>query len=91
MMRLPVRSRRWNLALAVLGAIYAVSAVVLLVWFALDVWNAEAITDRLLQAVLLMSAVCGILLAVSAIQNLGRNAKPWPAEHRQPLASTPPR
>jgi hypothetical protein len=81
MMRLPVRSRRWNLVLAVLGSIYTVSAVVLLVWYTREVWNAEGITDRLFQIALLFSAVCGACLALGAANNLGfRGHKPWQAQ-----------
>ncbi len=78
MMRLPVRSRRWNLFLAVLGSIYTVSAVVLLVWFTREVWSAEGTIDRLFQMALLFSAVCGAVLAAGAWKNLGvRGSRQW--------------
>lgn len=78
MMRLPVRSRRWNLVLAVLGSIYAVSALVLLAWFVIDVWHAGGIADRVMQLALALSAACGIWFAISAMENLGfRPPKPW--------------
>jgi hypothetical protein len=78
MMRLHVRSRRWNLILAILGSIYAVSALVLLVWFAREVWGAEGPVDRLFEIALLISAACGVWFALSAMANLGfRNQKPW--------------
>ena len=79
MMRLPVCSRRWNLVLAVLGSIYAVTAVILLAWYAREVWGSEGIIDRIFQAALLLSTVCGIWFAVSGLSNLGYlgNQKPW--------------
>ena len=78
MMRLPVRSRRWNLFLAILGSIYAISAVVLLVWYSREVWDAEGMIDRLFQLALLVSSVCGVCIAVGAWNNLGsRGRNPW--------------
>ena len=78
MMRLPVRSRRWNLILAVLGSIYAVSAVVLLAWFVIDVWHAGRFSDRVIQIALVLSAACGIWFTISAMENLGfRAPKSW--------------
>ena len=80
MMRLQVRSRRWNWVLATLGAIYAVSATILLVWFIIDVWGAAGIADRLLQIALLLSAICGVWLLLNALENLGiRSPKRWHA------------
>lgn len=78
MMRLPVRSRRWNLILAIVGSIYAVSAVILLAWFVVDVWNAGRFSDRVMQIGLVLAAACGIWFTISAIENLGfRMQKPW--------------
>jgi hypothetical protein len=71
MMRLPVRSRRWNQILGVLGFLYAVSATFVLVWYVWEVWNVESIIDRVFQAALLLSALCGVVLAVGARNNLG--------------------
>ncbi|HEU4889277.1 MAG TPA: hypothetical protein VFV49_15430 [Thermoanaerobaculia bacterium] len=80
-LRLPVRSRRWNWALAILGAIYAVSAIALLVWFVIDVWNAAGIPDRILQFALLGSALYGIWVFVKALENLGiRSQRRWHAQ-----------
>jgi hypothetical protein len=77
-MRLHVRSRRWNWVLAVLGSIYAVSALFLLVWFVRDVWGFEGFTDRVLEVALLLSIACGVWFARTALTNLGfRNQKPW--------------
>ena len=78
MMRLPVRSRRWNLFLALLGFAYTVSALALLVWFTREVWNAEGTIDRLFQIALAFSALCGVVLAVGARNNLGvRSRNHW--------------
>ncbi len=80
MMRLRVRSRRWNWVLAILGSIYAVSAVVLLVWYIIDVWGAVGMTDRVMQIALLASAIYGIWILVKALENLGlRSHKRWHA------------
>ncbi|MFL6247207.1 MAG: hypothetical protein ACJ74H_14335 [Thermoanaerobaculia bacterium] len=77
MMRLPVRSRRWNLFLAILGSIYAVSATFLLAWYVRDVWNSEGIIDRVFEIALLLSILCGICFAISALANLGLRERPW--------------
>jgi hypothetical protein len=78
MMRLLVRSRRWNWVLAILGAVYAVSAIVLLVWYVIDVWDAVGMGDRVMQAALLGSAIYGIWIFVNALANLGlRSQKRW--------------
>jgi hypothetical protein len=80
MMRLLVRSRRWNMVLAILGSIYAVSSIMLLGWSVLEVWSAEGITDRIMQIVLLVSALCSIWFVVNSLTNLGlRNQKSWHA------------
>lgn len=79
MLRLPVRSRRWNRVLAIVGAVYAVSAIVLLAWFIIDVWKAASIADRLLQLALLMSALCGAWMYANARANLGA-AGAWRAQ-----------
>ena len=71
MMRLPVRSRRWNLALAILGAVYTVSAVVLLAWFVIDVWNAGGVADRLMQIALVAAAIKSFGILRNALENLG--------------------
>jgi hypothetical protein len=70
-MRLPVRSRSGNIVLAIIGSVYAVSALAILGWFVFDAWSAAAISDHLLQFVLVAAAACGLWLVVSALRNLG--------------------
>lgn len=88
MARVLVRSRSGNVMLAVLGAIYALSAIVVLVAFAVDVWNAAAITDLALQVCLAASAVCGVWFLHIARENLGiRGGRgPTPLRSRTPQA-----
>jgi hypothetical protein len=79
-MRLPVRSRSGNIVLAVVGSIYAVSALSILVWFLLEVGSAARLSDRVLQLALAAAAVCGIWIAAHALENLGlRHQRPWQA------------
>jgi len=67
--------------LAILGSIYAVSAIVLLAWFVIDVWNAESMSDRLLQFALLLSAFYGIWLFIQALRNISvRGQQRWHAQ-----------
>lgn len=78
MLRLPVRSRRWNRVLAAVGILYAVSATVLFAWLVVDVWHAESLGDRILQLVLLSSIVCSVWMYLGARGNLaGRATHHW--------------
>jgi cell division protein FtsW (lipid II flippase) len=78
MMQMPVRSRRWNLILAILGSVYTVSAVVLLAWLVIEVWNAARLSDRVFQIALVAAAGCSLWFVISAMENLGlRVPKPW--------------
>lgn len=79
-MRLPVRSRSGNIVLAVVGSIYAVSALSILAWFVLEAWSAATMSDRVLQLALTGAAACGIWLALSALKNLGLRPR---QQHRQ--------
>ena len=72
--RLHVRSRRGNLVIAVLGVIYAVSAVVVLVSYLVDVWNASALSDVALLLGLAASGICGVWFVVVGLENLGVRA-----------------
>jgi hypothetical protein len=78
-MRLPVRSRSGNIVLAVVGSIYAVSALSILVWFVLEVWSAARMSDRVLQFALVAAAACGFWIAAHALENLGlrHEQRPW--------------
>lgn len=71
MVRVLVRSRSWNLLLAVIGAVYTLGAIAALVAFAVDVWNAAAMMDRALQVGLIAAAVCGVWFLVTGLENLG--------------------
>lgn len=58
--RVLVRSRNGNFILAVVGAVYALSAVAVLGWFIIDAWASAATLDRVLQIALAASALCGL-------------------------------
>lgn len=70
-MRMVIRSKSGNVVLAALGVTYAVSALVVLVWFVADSWSAAEILDRALQLCLAASAACGIWFIATALENLG--------------------
>ena len=77
-MRLPVHSRSGNIVLAVIGSVYAVSALSILIWFVLEAWGAARMADRVLQFALVAAAVCGFWIAAQALANLGlRHQRPW--------------
>jgi len=71
MLRIPVQSRNANVALVVIGAIYALGALVVLAWFIIDVRNAAAMLDRVMQLGLLVAAMCGVWFIANALENLG--------------------
>ena len=73
MFRMMIRSKSGNIALAALGVVYAVTSVVMLVWFVIDVWKAAAMIDRALQLCLAATAICGLWLAFIGLQNLRMN------------------
>ena len=77
-MRLPVHSRSGNIVLAVIGSVYAVSALSILIRFVLEAWGAARMSDLVLQFALAAAAVCGFWIAAHALANLGlRHQRPW--------------
>jgi uncharacterized membrane protein YqjE len=66
-----VRSRSGNRALAILGALYALSSSIVLIWFVADVWRAAAVVDLLLQLAVAASAAGGVWFYTIARDNLG--------------------
>lgn len=71
MWRVFVRSRSGNVALGVVGAVYALLAVSILWRYIADVRDAAALLDLILQAALVGSAICGVWFVVIALENLG--------------------
>ena len=71
MARVIVRSRSGNVVLAVLGALYAFSALAVLTLLAFEVWNAAAITDSALLLGLIVAAGCGVWFLETSLENLG--------------------
>lgn len=71
MWRVLVRSRRGNLVLAFVGAVYAVAAIAVLAWLVVDVWHSTGLIDLILQIALVAAAACGVWFVLVAMQNLG--------------------
>jgi hypothetical protein len=71
MARVVVHSRSGNVVLAVVGAIYALSAIAAFIAFAVDVWNAAGLMDRALLIGLVIAAACGVWFLVTGLENLG--------------------
>lgn len=72
MMRMLLRSRSGNFCLALIGGIYAFSALAILGLFVAEQWLASAsFVDRVLQFALIASAACGVWFVVIALENLG--------------------
>lgn len=78
----PVRSRSGNMMLAILGGIYAVSAVVVLAIFVIDAWSAHGMIDRILQFALIIAAACGVWFIVNALETLGLRHHTHRSAHR---------
>jgi hypothetical protein len=77
--RVLVRSRNGNFILAFVGVVYALSALAVLAWFVVDVWQAAALIDFLLQVALAGSAVCGFWFISIALDNLRHRGASKPA------------
>lgn len=75
-MRLPVRSRSGNVVLAIVGSIYALSALSILLWLIFEVWSAATLFDRALQFALVVAAASGLWIVLSALENLGLRQQP---------------
>lgn len=85
-MRLVIRSRVGNAVLAVLGAIYFVSASVTLVFYVVQNWGANGLTDYVLQGALVAAAIGGVFFFRIGTGNLkparkadGRSTAPMSA------------
>lgn len=71
MMRMVLRSRGACRLLAVIGVVYALSALGVLAWFVADLWAASpTLVDRVLQFALLVCAACGVWFVVIGLDNL---------------------
>ena len=79
MERVYVRSRRWNLVLCVVGAVYAVVAAVVLSRLVREVWHAPGVFDVVMQVGLVAAAACGVWFVVIALENLGHHRTPHKA------------
>lgn len=80
-MRLLVRSRSGNLMLVVLGGIYAVSALIVLAWFVVEMWQVVGTAERLMQFALVVAGACGIWFIVNALANL--SVRPHHGHHHR--------
>ena len=77
--RVFVRSRRWNVVLCVVGAVYAVVAAGVLSRLVREVWHTSAILDVVIQIALVGAAACGVWFVVIALENLGHHRTPHKA------------
>jgi hypothetical protein len=63
-----IRSRSGNIALAVLGVTYVVSAIALAARFLQEVWQALSLVEMGVGTLLLVAAVCGAWLTNVALK-----------------------
>ena len=70
MLRVPIRSRLGNGVLGFVGAVYFISATATLIYYIATSWGAMSLTDYVLQAGLIASAIGGLLFILIAKQNL---------------------
>ena len=66
-----IRSRSGNVALGAVGVIYFLAAVGTLLLYVTTAWGAAGLLDRLLQFMLILSALAGAAFLVIAADNLG--------------------
>ncbi|HKR64088.1 MAG TPA: hypothetical protein VJZ00_10175 [Thermoanaerobaculia bacterium] len=86
MLRIPVQSRYGNFALVVLGILYAIGALTVLTLFIIDVRDAAARLDRLMQLGLVVAAAYGVWLTINALHNLGVHVTPARRDRRAAAA-----
>ena len=77
-MVIQVQSRRGNLLIGVLGLVYTVSAVVLLITYVAQTWNAAGLIDRAMQMVLVGAVLTGCWFMLIAARSLRAS----PSGHR---------
>lgn len=70
-MRMPIRSRGGNVVLAVVGAVYAITALVALSAVIRNAVAARALLDAALQVLLAGCAAAGVWFLLVALENLG--------------------
>jgi F0F1-type ATP synthase membrane subunit a len=73
--RFGIRSRAGNFALAAVGAMYTVAAVVLLVYYGASVWRAASTGDLALQLLLACGLFAGVYFVSVARVNLGHHLR----------------
>lgn len=72
MLRVRIRSRGGNIALAVIGGIHVVSSLVMVSWVIRDVIETAVARQALAQLlVLAVAACCGVWFIAVALDNLG--------------------
>lgn len=80
MKRIRIQSRIGSSILVVLGAVYALAATALLVWFIADTWGAAGRTDHAMQFGLVLCAITGVCFVAIGLSSLDvRLARPRPA------------
>lgn len=72
---MPIRSRGGNVVLAVIGAVYAITALVVLGAVVREAFAVRQLIDAKLQILLVATAACGIWFVLVALENLGRTPR----------------
>ena len=70
-MRVEIRSKRGNVAIGVLGTVYAISGFVLLIVHLAQTWGAASLTDRGIQVLLILVIALSIWFIQIAARGLG--------------------
>lgn len=73
--QITIRSRSGNMALALIGLLYFLAAVVMLSFFVATSWSGASLIDRVLQLALVGSAFAGAFFLHVAAQNLGMRSR----------------
>jgi hypothetical protein len=70
-MLVEIRSRRWNFVIGALGVVYAITALVLLIFHLVQTWGAVSLIDRAIQIALVMAVAVSIWFILVAARGLG--------------------
>ncbi|MGZ8711398.1 MAG: hypothetical protein ACXW28_14350 [Thermoanaerobaculia bacterium] len=70
-MRVEIHSKRGNVAIGVLGVVYAISGFVLFIVHFVQTWGAASLTDRAIQILLIGVIALSIWLVQIAARGLG--------------------
>ena len=77
MLNVPIRSRSGNVVLAIVGAVYALAALVPVILLLREAWRTQALVDKALLLALSVAAAGGIWFITVGLANLRGDLHRW--------------